>query len=65
MNIVDSNEGILEGDQLDRAVQHKPAHQELSVSLLIYREFSRRGTHPVRTPSRAPCWIFLEQQNML
>ena len=30
-----------------------------------YRGFSRRGTHPVRAPSRAPCWIFLEQQNML
>ena len=23
-----------------------------------YRGFSRRGTHPVRAPSRAPCWIF-------
>ena len=23
-----------------------------------YRGFSRRGTHPIRTPSRAPCWIF-------
>ena len=22
------------------------------------RGFSRRGTHPVRAPSRAPCWIF-------
>ena len=28
------------------------------------RGFSRRGTHPVRAPSRVPCWIFLEQQNM-
>ena len=23
-----------------------------------YWRFSRRGTHPVRAPSRAPCWIF-------
>ena len=23
-----------------------------------YRGFSRRGTHSVRAPSRAPCWIF-------
>ena len=31
----------------------------------LYRGFSQRGTHPVRAPSRAPCWIFLEQQNTL
>ena len=29
-----------------------------------YRGFSRRVTHHVRAPSRAPCWIFLGQQNM-
>ena len=28
------------------------------VTLYGYRGFSRRGTHPVRAPSRAPCWIF-------
>ena len=24
----------------------------------VYRGFSLRGTHPVRAPSQAPCWIF-------
>ena len=27
-------------------------------SQTLYRGFSRRCTHPVRAPSRAPCWIF-------
>ena len=27
-------------------------------SVSCNRGFSQRGTHPVRAPSRAPCWIF-------
>ena len=33
--------------------------------IIACRGFSRRGTHPVRAPSRKPCWSLLEQQNML
>ena len=42
-----------------------PAFFVVFLGIEDYRGFSRRGTHPVRAPSRASCWIFLEQQNML
>ena len=53
------------------SLEHAGVIQKLTILecenglVLSNRGFSRRSTHPVGGPARAPCWIFLEQQNML